>query len=280
MATNKTAVDASRTNAWNIEPERLVLIEDQTHPLYDPRVHLPVDESLVLNIGLHGVIEPVIICKDGPDLVVVDGRQRVKAAREANVRLRAEGKLPMLVTCMVRKGDDASLFGVMVSTNELRTEDSPLWRAEKLQRYLAMGRTEAEAAIVFGVSRQTIRNWIELLNLDVSVKLAVDAGVIGATAAVQVFSGLKREDQREKLKALQDGENGTLTTPLELKISGAQSSGKRPAISATKARAHVDGGERPATRMRSRKQIEAKLDDLPVIWTAAQALHWVLGHEV
>ncbi len=270
MAANKTAVDASRTNAWNIEPERLVLIEDKAHPLYDPRVHLPIDDSLVLNIGLHGVIEPVIICKDGPDLVVVDGRQRVKAAREANARLRAEGKQPMLVTCMVRKGDEASLFGVMVSTNELRTEDTPLWRAEKLQRYLAMGRTEAEAAIVFGVSQQTIRNWLDLLDLDTSVQRAIESGVIGATAAVQTFAGMKRAEQREKLAELQQAAP-TTDAPR----------GKRPAISATKAKAHADKGVcPPSLRMRSRKQIEEKLDDLPVIWTAAQALRWVLGYEV
>lgn len=57
----------------------------------------------------------------------------------ANKRLSAEGKVPLLVTCMLRKGEDANLFGVMVSTNELRREDTPLGRAEKLGRFLAVG---------------------------------------------------------------------------------------------------------------------------------------------
>lgn len=261
----KTAVDASRTNAWNIEPERLVLVTDPAHPMYDPRVHLPVDESLVLNVMHHGVIEPVIICKDGADLVVVDGRQRVKAACEANRRLLAEGKLAMFVTCMIRKGDDASLFGVMVSTNELRREDTPMGRAEKLQRFLAMGRSESEAVVVFGVTRQTIANWKALLDLAPEVKQAVEHGVIGATAAAQEFAGLSRQDQRAKLMALNSDPSPNI--------------GKRPAISGTKVKTAISGAP-PAPRMRSRKEIDEKLNDLPVSWTAAQALHWVKGAEV
>lgn len=261
----KTAVDASRTNAWNIEPERLVLITDPTHPMYDPRVHLALEEPMVLNVMHHGVIEPVIICKDGSDLVVVDGRQRVKAAVEANKRLQAEGKLPMLVTCMIRKGDDASLFGVMVSTNELRREDTPMGKAEKLQRFLAMGRTEAEAVVVFGVTRQTIANWRALLDLAPEVKQAVETGVIGATAAAQEFAGLSRQDQRTKLQSLS---------------SPTPTAGKRPAISGTKIKAADSAAAVP--RMKSRKEIQACLNNLPEGWNAdmAKALCWVLGEEV
>lgn len=261
----KTVINASRTDLFRLDPERLVLITDPSHPLYDSRVDLPVDESLVLNVMYHGVIEPVIICKDGTDLLVVAGRQRVKAAREANKRFLAEGKLAMLVPCLPRKGDDASLFGVMVSENEHRREDTPLSKAEKLQRFLAMGRTEAEAVNIFRVTRQTIANWKALLDLAPEVKQAVENGVIGATTAAQEFAGLSRQDQRTKLLALSSD-----TSP---------ASGKRPAISGTKVKAAVPGAI-PALRMRSRKEIENKLDDLPVIWTAAQALHWVLGEEV
>lgn len=263
---SKTAVDASRTNAWNIEPERLVLIADPAHPLYDPRVHLPLDESMVLNIMYHGVIEPVVICKDGDNLVVVDGRQRVKNAVEANRRLRAEGKLPLLVTCMIRKGDDANLFGVMVSTNELRREDTPLGRAEKLQRFMVMGRSEAEAAVVFGVSRQTIANWKALLDLDSAVKEAVENGVIGATVAAQVFAPLSREEQRKHLAEMTAG----------VDVSAA---GGRPAVSGTAARKAVAGKQAaaPVSKMRSRAQVEKMAASVPADWTAAQALAWVLG---
>ena len=39
-------------------------------------------------------------------------------------------------------------------------------------------------------------------------------------------------------------------------------------------------GAPPAPRMRSRKEIDEKLNDLPVSWTAAQALQWVKGEDV
>lgn len=110
----KTAVEAPRTNAWLFDPEQLKLVTDESHHLYDPRIHLPIDEAMVKNIMVNGVIEPVIIAKEGQDVIVVDGRQRTKNAIEANKRLTAEGKEPVKVTCIIRRGDDASLFGVLI----------------------------------------------------------------------------------------------------------------------------------------------------------------------
>ncbi|MBD3709295.1 hypothetical protein IE996_11560 [Klebsiella pneumoniae] len=55
-------------------------VTDKTHPLYDERVHLPIEEGMVLNIAELGVLEPIIVWKDpetGLTCVVV-GRQRVK----------------------------------------------------------------------------------------------------------------------------------------------------------------------------------------------------------
>lgn len=52
MAKNSTeAYGASgKTNVLNFEPERLHLVTDRAHPLYDERIHLPLDEAMVLNI--------------------------------------------------------------------------------------------------------------------------------------------------------------------------------------------------------------------------------------
>ncbi len=41
---------SGKTNVLTFEPESLHLVTDKTHPLYDERVHLPIDEGMVLNI--------------------------------------------------------------------------------------------------------------------------------------------------------------------------------------------------------------------------------------
>ena len=76
---------SGKINVLNFEPENLHLVTDKTHPLYDERVHLPIEEGMVLNIAELGVLEPIVVWKDpetGLTCVVV-GRQRVKHTLEA-----------------------------------------------------------------------------------------------------------------------------------------------------------------------------------------------------
>ncbi|MCS6067607.1 hypothetical protein LNO81_13235 [Klebsiella variicola subsp. variicola] len=50
------AYDASgKSNVLFFEPESLHLVTDTTHPLYDERVHLPLNEAVILNIMELGV---------------------------------------------------------------------------------------------------------------------------------------------------------------------------------------------------------------------------------
>lgn len=204
----KTALDAKRGNLFLVPPEDLTIIGLDTadgpeHPLYDERVLLPLDEPLVRNIMCHGVIEPVIIRKNGDDVVeVIDGRQRVRAARAACKRLEAEGKEPVLVPVVRRVGRDAEHYGVMISANEIRRDDTPLAKARKAGRYLAMGRTEEDAAEQFGVDIVTIKGWLRLLDLAPEVQEAVDLNKLSALAAKQ-FAGLPRAEQVAMLATMQ-----------------------------------------------------------------------------
>lgn len=99
------------------DPENLTLVEDGASVLYDERIKLPTSEALVLNIMTYGVIEPIVVRKNpetgAPE--VVAGRQRVKACREANRRLKASGCEVHRIAAIVKRGDPAALMGVMVS---------------------------------------------------------------------------------------------------------------------------------------------------------------------
>lgn len=201
-AKDKTTLKGSpRKDVFMLAPDVLVLIEDPAHPLYDERVKLPVDEALVKSIMVHGVIEPVVVRKNGEELEVVAGRQRTKAAREANLRLERDGKEPVLVPCTVRRGEDRDLFGVMVSENAIRQGDSPLVESAKAQRLVNMGASDEYVATSFGWSLAVLKARLALLDLDGSVKRAVESGKVSPTAAAQL-SKLTREKQREKLAEL------------------------------------------------------------------------------
>ncbi len=183
---SKTALDAKRLNAFSMNPADLTLVTDPRDPLYDERVNLPVDEALVRNILLLGVKVAVLVAKSGDLVKVVDGRQRVKAAVEANRRLAAQGYDPIFVKVIIERGDDADLAGVMIATNELRQQDSVMVKAQKAQRLLNMGRDEETIAKIFGVTEGTIGNWLKLLELEPVVQKAVSAGKVTMTAALGV----------------------------------------------------------------------------------------------
>lgn len=202
----KQAIDAPRSNLFLVEPEDLTIVGLDTddgpeHPLYDQRVKLPLDMNMARNIAVHGVIQAINVRKDGDDVQVVEGRQRVRAAREANKILAKEGKETIRVPVKLERGQDHTMFGIMVSANEHRHDDSTIAKAHKLARYLAMGRTEEEAAVMFGVTMQTIKNWTVLLDLDSKVQKAVEDGKISAHSAAGLAK-LSRPEQREKLDEL------------------------------------------------------------------------------
>lgn len=157
---------SGKTNVLTFEPENLHLVTDKTHPLYDERIHLPISEAMVLNIMDQGVLEPIIVWKD-PETglsCVVDGRQRVRHTLEANKRLLKEGKEPLLVPAVAKRGSAVRMAQAMVSANEIRQADTPLGRAKKMADALERGHDEDDLALMFGVSVQTVRATLSLLD--------------------------------------------------------------------------------------------------------------------
>lgn len=190
-------------------PEQLVVVKDKNHPLYDKRGEEPPDEAMVLSIMAHGIKVPVSLRHNGyrdqaqsdPIIEVVAGRRRVTAAIEANKRLKAAGGEAVRVPAVMVRGDQSSLIGTLIMENELRKEDTPLQRAEKLQRYLNTGRTVDEAAIVFGVTKPTIANYLKVLELHPKVQKALENNNLPFNV-VKELSVMPQEEQPAALEKL------------------------------------------------------------------------------
>lgn len=164
-------------------PEELTLVTDKSHPLYDERINLPIEETMVANIMAFGVIEPVIGYREGEKILIGDGRQRVKHTAEANKRLKKEGKEPIKIQVAFRRGVGATQMGVMIAANTRAADDGPMVRAKKASRYIEMGRTEEDAAIAMACSHQTIKNYLALLECCAKVQAAVESGKVPAMVA-------------------------------------------------------------------------------------------------
>ncbi|HGK4761900.1 hypothetical protein WNJ37_18890 [Klebsiella pneumoniae] len=250
---------SGKTNVLTFEPENLHLVTDKTHPLYDERIHLPISEAMVLNIMDQGVLEPIIVWKD-PETglsCVVDGRQRVRHTLEANKRLLKEGKEPLLVPAVAKRGSAVRMAQAMVSANEIRQADTPLGRAKKMADALERGHDEDDIAVLFGCSVQTVRATLSLLDATQAVREAVEAGTVTVTQARQLAS-LKPEEQREKVSEIEAATAGT---------TGHEKARRQRQIL---------GDAKP--RLKTRKEITKALKSAEGEY--ANALRWVLGEAV
>ncbi len=194
--------EVSRISAYLLPPEMLTMVTQKDHHLYDERIHLPVDPGLVKSFMAVGSKVPLIVVKDGNQLLIVEGRQRYKAALAANKQLEKEGKELIKVKVQLESGaSESDLFGLSILTNELRYADGPMAKAAKAKRFIDMGRTEEEAAVVFGVTKATIKNWLAINCLSATARKAVDTGKISVTAAAKLCE-LPPEKQADALKKM------------------------------------------------------------------------------
>jgi ParB family transcriptional regulator, chromosome partitioning protein len=228
---NRLAVDAARRNVFMMDPATLTIITDKKHPRYDERIELDLDPGLVANIAALGVLKPVLACKNGDAIEVLDGRQRVRSALEVNKRRRAQGGDPVLVPVLIRRGsDDAAAYFTQVSAN-IVIADSPAVKARKARHMSeVLGKSDSEIAVAFGVAEATVKNWLALMDCTQLVQRAVDAGKVTLTDAVRKLAKLPREEQEKALGEL------AAKTPARERTANGKAKGPQSGVSRARVR--------------------------------------------
>lgn len=205
MGSKQSYGSLGRTDLHWYDPNDLTIVVDPKHPLYDERANLPPNTKYIESIKKLGVLEPVLARVNGQDdngkqiVEIMEGRQRTRCTRIANEALLAEGKEPHRVPVILKRVDGNTAEDIMIAGNEIRTNDAPLVRARKLQRYFDRGRSVEEAMTTFGIKSQTtIKNLLTLLDLDEEVQKEIEKGVVGVGLAKQL-SVFPREQQMAEL---------------------------------------------------------------------------------
>lgn len=189
-----------------VDPKDLIIVGLDTEAtegtvLYDERIKLEVSEDLIKNIAYYGVKSPILVRQDATKLVVVDGRQRTRAARIANLRAAERGEMIQKVPVLPCVGNDATITGIMVSTNEQRVDDDVLVKALKAARMLEFGSDKSEICVAFGRTPQTINAWLRLAQAHPSVHAAIRSGQVSTSAGIEL-AALERDEQVAKLNVL------------------------------------------------------------------------------
>jgi ParB family chromosome partitioning protein len=211
---------APRSSLFNQQPSDFTLVT-KPGPFYDKRVHLSLDKGFVESIVEYGIIEPVIAVKQGDELIVVAGRQRVKGALEA-IRLHPELDGKLLIPTIIKRGDDLRLEGMGIVENEGRRGDDPITRAEKMARFHEMCGDNKVVAKAFCCTTVTVANTLKLLDLSAPVKKAVADETISQAAALALYD-LSSAEQKTTLDTMLAAGKTSATDAKRLKAANKAS---------------------------------------------------------
>jgi|GEM_PF-4875880 len=181
---NKLALpDASRgKTTWNMDPED-VLIPPKGHFLHDPESPTVASEAAVRRMT-HRRFGVITVTKIEDAVYVLLGRERTLAAREVNVRRKAEGLEPIPIACEYMPCPAPS-EAVLMMVNENRGRRKVTQVADA--RYACMLRSQGldadMIAAEFECSRGTVRNLLALGEQPEFVLSAVKDRQISASLA-------------------------------------------------------------------------------------------------
>lgn len=149
--------------------------------------------GLAQSIKEHGVVQPLLVRRNGERYELVAGERRLRAAEMAGLTE---------VSVVVGDFDDRQAMEIALIENLQREDLNPIEEAVALQRLRSdFGLTQDELSSRIGKSRPAIANALRLLSLEDEIQMSVSRGTISAGHARALLS---IEDSDRRLKLFRD----------------------------------------------------------------------------
>lgn len=188
-------------------------IDNQPFPINESKI-----EQIADSIDNVGVIEPIIVVKDGERYKILSGRHRFRACKKLG-----KHEIPCYVKD-INADDDIARY-IIIATNTDRNnayKPSVYARAysEQLTLMKKLGKKSTVSAIAEqnGLSRKQIYRYIRLTNLIPEMQALVDDGIISIETAVE-FSFLSIEKQSSLYNYVGSFEKSYISNLLNLSIA-------------------------------------------------------------
>ena len=126
---------------------------------YQPRKEWKKEDitSLAESIGSQGILQPLVVRKQGDRFQLIAGERRLRAAVEAGLST---------VPVVVRQADDQQMLALALVENIQRRDLGPVEKAEAFRRLSDdFGLTQDEMGRKVGMDRSTVANFQRLLDL-------------------------------------------------------------------------------------------------------------------
>ncbi len=139
--------------------EVMISVKDIDVCTSQPRKYFDEDklQELASSIKQHGIIQPLILKKNGERYMIIAGERRYRAARSAGLKE---------VPAIIKDFDDKQVLEVSIIENIQREDLNPIEEAQAIQMLMKeYDFTQESVADRLGRSRPAIANTLRLLNL-------------------------------------------------------------------------------------------------------------------
>jgi len=164
-------ISSAQTDDNGIKELRINDIEPNTN---QPRKNFD-DEKLTQladSIKQHGIVQPIIVKKEGEVYRIVAGERRWRAARIAGLSV---------VPVIIKDLSNRQVMEIALIENLQREDLNPIEEAEAYERLIKeYNMTQEEISGVVGKSRSAVANSIRLLNLSDKVRSCIISGEISS----------------------------------------------------------------------------------------------------
>lgn len=168
-------------------------------------------EKLAESIKEHGIIQPVLVIKQGKFYKIIAGERRWRAARIAGLK-----KVPILEKDLDEKG----IMEISLIENLQREDLNPIEEAIAYKKLIDdFNVTQEDISVRVGKSRSAVANTLRLLNLNEKVKEYIKDGTITEGHGKVIVSIQDEKIQYEiAKKVIDDGLNVRQTEKLVSKL--------------------------------------------------------------
>lgn len=191
---------------------------------YQPRKTFsdPSMEELKASVQAHGILQPLLVTREGEKFQLIAGERRLRAAKALHLKT---------VPVIIRKTSDLEKLELAIVENVQREDLNPIEEAESYLRLIEeFDLTQDEAAKKCGKSRSQISNALRLLKLPGEIQHSLASGKLSVGHAKILLSIEDPEQQRKMWKQiLEQGMSVAETTHRTQQTgSGAKKKSRHP----------------------------------------------------
>lgn len=160
---------------------------------YQPRMHFDEEKlkELADSIKEHGVLQPLVVTKNGDQYELIAGERRLQASKLANL-----SRVPVII----KDVKDKQKLELAIVENIQRHNLNPVEEAKSFQQLMnEFQMSQEEVAQKLGKSRSVVANKVRLLKLPIEAVKALKDGVITEGHAKAILSLENPEKQRALL---------------------------------------------------------------------------------